>query len=177
MIASEEKSYLDNSFVSEKDMKKYNWESDDIERQRILNKLFLKAKSTGYKSIGYYNGEGYFPAYKKPTNPPYIKPVPKMNPLLNMSPPQTSLSKRETVIPPKPQNYTDHNFYFGNALAWKDPNKEVGYYNLGDNTGRQSITINDLLKMNDVARKDFLNSFGKNYNEQFEESLKSFSKE
>jgi len=48
---------------------------------------------------------------------------------------------------------------------------------LGDNTGRQSITINDLLKMNDVARKDFLNSFGKNYNEQFEESLKSFSKE
>ena len=176
MIASEEKYLLDNSFVSEKDMKKYNWESDDIERQRIANKLFLKAKSTGYKPIGYYEGEGYFPAYKKPTNPPIVKPVPKMNPLLNISPSQV-LSKRETVIPPKPQNYTDHNFYFGNALAWKDPNKEVGYYNLGDKHGRQSVTLRELMNMEPISRKDFLNSFGKNYNEQFEESLKSFSKE
>ena len=176
MIASEEKYLLDDSFVSEKDMKKYNWESDDIERQRIANKLFLKAKSTGYKPIGYYTGEGYFPAYKKPTNPPIVKPVPKMNPLLNISPSQV-LSKRETVIPPKPINYTDHNFYFGNAVAWKDPNKEVGYYNLGDNQGRQSVTLKELIDMEPTSRKGFLDSFGNGYNEQFEESLKSFSKE
>jgi len=158
-----------NGMTSKDRLRMHKSSLDTLKKQKLLS------MSTGIlpTHVQFPMESSFKFIYKKPNNPPVIPPVPKMNSLSNISPSQT-LSKRKIVPIPKPQNYTDHNFYFGNALAWKDPNKEVGYYNLGDKHGRQSVTLRELMNMEPTSRKDFLDSFGNGYNDQYENAMKIY---
>jgi hypothetical protein len=64
------------------------WETaDQMKTQKIFNKLAKKSLSTGIMPTGHYSGEGYFPAFKKPTQPvvyqerTYQKETPELQPL------------------------------------------------------------------------------------------------
>ncbi len=109
--------------------------------------------------------------FKKPVSQPTIAKVQPIQPKI-FTTNSKSLGKRNISTSKSFTPQTDHNFYFGNAQAWKNPNREIGYYNLGNGEGRQSVTLKELQEMNPESRKGFLNSFGNKYNEQFEQFVK-----
>ena len=111
--------------------------------------------------------------FKKPVAPPVLaeaKPLESKG--LNTNALRPQLLSRPVALPKQNFPISDHNFYFGNAQAWKNPDIEVGYYNEGQGEGRIKVTMKELLSMEPNSRKAFLNSFGKNYNDQFEQAVK-----
>ncbi|MGV8961778.1 MAG: hypothetical protein ACOH2V_00085 [Candidatus Saccharimonadaceae bacterium] len=68
-INKNEKELLQQNIVEEKFFKKYKWDKEDIDIQRMFNNMAQKALSTGNIHIGTYPGEGFYPAFKKPTQP------------------------------------------------------------------------------------------------------------
>lgn len=71
---------------------------------------------------------------------------------------------------PSFQGTTDQNFYFMNAMSWKDPSREIGYVNYGDNAGRQKITMKQV--MEDPNTRMLIDSMG--YGKQMNEAISFF---
>ncbi len=137
------------------------------EAQEILN-LY----SNSIKPIGFTMGLEKLstPIYKKPTNPPNLNRS-NMTPIKPTSTTTSEIKTREFNKPVFKESPVDYNFSgMANASQWGDPNRNVGYYDIGE--GRQEVSMNDLEMMGGESRDLLFNIIGGNEKAKYKESSK-----